>query len=135
MKYPAGTEVILVKHPKKPYMMAASIGATAVLTEDYYEGQPLVRVHWLSGAQGQMDGEYFFENFKVLEDPRDVLDRKIADLQAQRAALDEVYVGDTVKTAKNNTATVKAIVGKEAWVHTKRGQNVVSKLTDLKKVY
>jgi hypothetical protein len=56
-------------------------------------------------------------------------------MQAQRAALDEVYVGDTVKTAKNNTATVISIVGEEAWVRTKRGQNIVSKLTDLKKVY
>lgn len=129
MKYPIGTTLRLIDTT----VMAAPHGATAVVTGEG-RGDNSISVKWQDNSHGQRDGNYNVHRFEVA-DPRDVLDRKIADLQAQRAALDEVYVGDTVKTAKNNTATVISIVGEEAWVRTKRGQNIVSKLTDLKKVY
>jgi hypothetical protein len=128
MKYPIGTTLRLIDTTN----MLASHGAIAVVTGNPTDNT--VSVSWIKDGNNQSNGNYYVNRFEAV-DPREVLDLKIADLQAQRAALDEVYVGDTVKTAKNNTATVIAIVGEEAWVRTKRGQNIVSKLTDLKKVY
>lgn len=128
MKYPIGTRLRLIDTT----IMSANYGAIAVVT-GHGTGERIV-VKWIEGQNNQSDGKYYVNRFEAI-DPRVVLDAQIAELQAQRAALDEIYVGDTVKTTKNNTATVMSIVGEEAWVRTKRGQNIISKLTDLKKVY
>ena len=131
MKYPAGTRLRLID----TNIMSASHGAIAVLSEEHdTEAGYSARVKWLSGANNQSDGGYNFDRFEV-PDPRLAIDAQIVALQAERAALEVVTTGDTVKTPRNNTATVKAVVDDEAWVKTKRDQNVIYKLTDLKKVF
>lgn len=129
MKYPAGTKLRLVDTS----IMSANHGAIAVLSEDHdTESGYSVRVKWLSDANNQSDGGYNFDRFEVV-DPRIILDEKIAALQAERAALDVITTGDTVKTAKNNTATVIAVNDDKAWVKTKRGQNLIANIKDLTK--
>ena len=44
-----------------------------------------------------------------------------------------IGVGSRVVTPKNNTGTVRCIVGHEAWVKTGKGQNVVVPVSKLKR--
>ena len=129
MKYPIGTTLRLINTS----VMAAPQGAIAVVT-GAGRNADAISVKWQDNSHGQSDGNYRVNRFEAI-DPRVVLDLKIAALQAQRAALDEIHVGDKVITPRNNHGTVKAIDDEEAWVKTKRGQNVVHKIANLKKEF
>lgn len=136
MKYPAGTRLRFARIPSG-LPMRAKLGATATVVEDYDSANgPYVQVKWDRNekADTQSNGGYSARNFDVISyDPRVSLDRKIAKLQKRRAAMDKIKVGDTVTTMKKNTATVISVANGRAWVKTKRGQNVIADLKDLKK--
>lgn len=129
MKYPIGTRLRLIN----ANCMAATNGAIAALTQEFDTNRDdLACVTWLQGGNGQMDGRYGFSLF-ALHDDRKYLDQQIAALQAQRAVLDEIHAGDSVITPKGNHGTVNFVKDTLAWVTTKKGQNIIFNIEDLRK--
>jgi len=60
--YRKGDLIVLQTKPERPYQMSANKGAVAIVVAPETSGQ--VRVRWLCGQNGQMDGGYRSPNFR-----------------------------------------------------------------------